>query len=143
MKLYTMVGLPGAGKSTFTKAHADCAIICPDEIRAELYGDASIQGDGAKVFAIAFARINAALANGYDVIFDATNITRKARKTVFVKVKNVEHIAVFVNTPLNVCLARNAKRDRKVPNNIIYGMAKKMVAPSVDEGFSKIIQINA
>ena len=137
--VYTMVGLPGAGKSTYVNAHKDtCEVVCPDEIRAELYGDSAIQGDGKKVFDIAFARINEAVKNGKDVIFDATNVTKRARKNVINRVPNACHVAVFVNTPVEVCKARNQQRARHVPETVIDNMANKMTAPTIEEGFEKV-----
>ena len=38
-----LIGLPGAGKSTYAPNGAKR--ICPDEIRKQLYGDISVQGD--------------------------------------------------------------------------------------------------
>lgn len=137
--VYTMVGLPGAGKSTYVNMHKNtCKVVCPDEIRAELYGDSAIQGDGKKVFNIAFAQINEAVKNGKDVIFDATNITKKARKTIMNRVPNVCHVAIFINTSIEECKARNQQRVRHVPEIVIDNMANKMSIPTAAEGFVKV-----
>ena len=73
------------------------------------------------------------------MIFDATNVNRKARKNIFKKVPYGDKIAVFVNTPIEICKARNTQRDRKVDNTIIDHMAAKLIAPTMDEGWKKII----
>lgn len=78
--LYTLVGLPACGKSTYCMNNNDCVIISTDAIRKELYGDESAQTNNAKVYHIAHERIALALASGKNVIFDATNINKKARK---------------------------------------------------------------
>lgn len=135
--LYTMVGLPGSGKSTFTKNHTECVIVSTDAIRAELFGFEECQENGSLVFEIAFKRIRKALAQGCDVIFDATNVSRKARKSVFQF--NAKHIAVFVNTDVEECKKRNTQRERKVPKFVIDRMASRLVAPTIEEGFEKII----
>lgn len=137
MKLYTMVGLPGSGKSTFAKDHAECVVVSTDEIRAELFGSEECQENGSKVFAVAFARISKALAEGNDVIFDATNVSRKARKSVFQF--DAEHIAVYVSTDAEECKRRNAQRERKVPECVIDRMASRLVVPTVTEGFEKVL----
>lgn len=137
--LYTMVGLPASGKSTFTNNHKECVIVSTDEIRTELFGSAEEQKDSNKVFTIAFNRIRKAIDDNKDVIFDATNVTKKNRKNVLRRFKNVEHVAVFLNINKEICKERNSKRERKVPEFVIDRMAEKLEIPTIAEGFNKVL----
>lgn len=139
-KLYTMVGIPGSGKSTIANQIPNAVVISSDAIRKELYGAEEIQGNGKQVFDLVYKRIGEELAKGNDVVFDATNLTPWARKAVFRF--PAERIAVFVNTPLDVCLERNAARERKVPEEVIYRMYDNLIYPSKTEGFKTIITIS-
>ena len=49
--------------------------------------------------------------------------------------------AVFFDVPLEVCMERNRKRHRMVPEDVMQRMAQKLRPPSFDEGFSKIIVV--
>lgn len=142
MKVYIMVGIPGSGKSTIAEKLTG-KLISTDAIREELYGDAAVQGNGAKVFAIAYDRARQILANGEDVIFDATNTSKKARKAVMKETPDAEHIAIFVNTPYEECVRRNQNRERVVPEFVLERMKKNLVPPTVEEGFSEVISIKA
>ena len=140
--LYVMIGVPGSGKSTFVKDHPEIDVVCPDEIRQELFGDAENQEQGNKVFQIAFNRARKLLDAGQDVIFDSTNVRRKYRKDYFKKFPDVSKVAVFVNTSIDECKRRNAGRDRKVPDEVITRMAKNLNPPTYDEGWQEIIEIS-
>ena len=140
-KLYTMVGIPGSGKSTIANQIPNAVVICPDSIRKELYGSEEIQGDGKRVFDLAYKRIGEELAKGNDVVFDATNTTPRARKAVFRF--SAEHIAVYVRTNLDTCLIRNAARLRTVPKEVIFKMNGRLIPPSKLEGFKTIIIIDS
>lgn len=138
--LYTMVGLPGAGKSTFAKAHPECVVISTDAIRAEMFGSEDCQENGNDVFAEAHRRVTKALQDGHDVIIDATNVTRKARKQ-WLK-HTARHVAVYVATDVEECKRRNAQRDRHVPTEVIDGMAQRLTIPTAgEEGFDEVIII--
>lgn len=139
-KLYTMIGIPGSGKSTIANQIPNAVIISSDAICKELYGAEEIQGNGKQVFDLVYKRIGEELAKGNDVVFDATNLTPWARKAVFRF--SAEHIAVFVNTSLDDCLERNAARERKVPEEVIYRMYYSLTCPSKTEGFKTIITIS-
>lgn len=142
MILYTMIGLPGSGKSTFAFDHPECVVVSTDAIRAELFGDESKQKNGKLVFDIAYTRLAQAVEAGQDAIFDATNLRRKYRKKIFQMFPKAYHVAVFVNTPIEICKERNAKRDRVVPEMVIDRMASNLNVPTIAEGFKKIIEIS-
>lgn len=140
-KLYTMVGIPGSGKSTIANQIPNAVVISSDAIRKELYGAEEIQGNGKQVFDLVYKRIGEELAKRNDVVFDATNLTPKARKAVFRF--SAEHIAVYVRTNLDTCLTRNSARFRTVPKEIIFKMNGRLVPPSKLEGFKTIIIIDS
>lgn len=138
--LYTLVGLPASGKSTFCKSHPECVYVSSDAIRKELYGDEATQGNASDVFAIAHERIDYYLTLGYNVIFDATNTTRKSRKQALAH--KAYHIAVYFDIPVSVCKARNAKRDRVVPDFVYDNMIKYMSKPTKYEGFNDVLVVH-
>ena len=76
-----LIGIPASGKSTFAKNfasfHKGYKIVSTDDIRWKLFGNPSIQGNPKMIFAIAYKDIMSYLDKGSNVIFDATNISRK------------------------------------------------------------------
>ncbi len=49
--------------------------------------------------------------------------------------------AVFFDVPLEVCMERNLRRARVVPEDVMRRMAAKLRPPSFEEGFSKVIVV--
>ena len=83
--IFTMlVGIPGAGKSTWAKKNinTNTRYFSSDEIRKELYGDENFQGDPAEVFSVMQRRTVESLKSGFNVIYDATNVSRKNRRGI-------------------------------------------------------------
>ena len=138
--LIVLCGIPASGKTSFTHwgFEKDVKVISTDKIRGELFGDESIQRNPRLVFDTAYNRIANALQKNENVIFDATNLTIKDRKEIFKRFSPNVHeiIAVYFNTPLEVCLERNAKRERKVPEDVIRRMHDRIQEPTTEEGFS-------
>lgn len=134
--IYTLVGLPASGKSTFTKTLKNCVVVSSDEIREQLFGSAECQDNPKLVFDTARKRIAEALKNNKNVIFDATNINHKARKLTL----NFDayQVAIFFTTSAEECKKRNAQRERHVPESVIDRMADRLIAPTIGEGFDEI-----
>lgn len=80
--LTVLVGLPACGKSYYANKYKDkkkIKIVSSDSIRKELYGKEEEQGDPSKVFKIMYERTLTYLRDGFNVIYDATNINMKKR----------------------------------------------------------------
>lgn len=141
--LYVAIGIPGSGKTTSKPCNTWS--VCPDNIRAYFYGDASIQGDGKKVFSIAYNSAQRLLADGKDVYFDATNTTKYTRQLLLKKLKPYASkcVALYFNIPIDVCKRRNAHRSRVVPEHVIDRMYKQLSfnPPTIEEGFDDIIEV--
>lgn len=141
--LRIMIGIPGSGKTTFCKEHVavnpEAVHISSDKIREELWGDAAVQGDNHQVFALMHQRVLEALNNGHDVLYDATNVTRKDRASIisicpaFAKVE-----AHIVWAPIEECIKRDAVRERSVGKAVIDKFLKRFQAPFWDEKFTDI-----
>lgn len=142
--VYVLVGCPACGKSTFAKSfNNDTIVISSDAIREELYGDEAIQGNGNEVFGLYYDRAIAAIEDGHNVILDATNVTRKARKNIFSTLgkSNIDckFVAICFEKELDVLLKQNAGRERKVPKEVIERMYNNYMRPVEQEGFDKIV----
>lgn len=146
--LFVSVGIPGCGKSTYgerfkRELNGNVCIVCPDSVREHLYGDASIQGDGEKVFSIVYDLAENALERGETVYFDATNTTVFSRRRLLQRLSCYagECVAVYFNVPLEVCKRRNAQRSRVVPDSVIDRMHNKLTKPTKNEGFSCVLEV--
>lgn len=141
--LIILCGIPGSGKSTYAKDYiernANSIHLSSDAIRKELYGDENIQGNPGDVFSLMQKRAIEALNNGYDVLYDATNITRKDRSGIIgVCPKFAKIECHIIWAPIEVCIERDSARDRTVGKEVIDRMLKRFQAPFVDEGIDNI-----
>jgi len=143
MRLYVTVGLPGSGKSTWLERNGKPAL-ASDAIRAVITGDAANQRQNRLVFAtlrkLAEARLSAGCAETW---IDSTALTPGERR-VWIRLAEMngcEVEAVFFDTPVEVCRARNAARERKVPEDALDRMAARLVRPALSEGFDKVTVI--
>ena len=136
-----LVGIPGSGKSTFAKTMITkyAKHITSDGIRKELWGDESSQQDNNKVFSVMHERTIEALKNGFDVIYDATNINRKDRKYILDKIPAyVAKHCIIVWAPFHECIYRDRQRERTVGKEVIDRILRRFEAPFYDEGFELI-----
>lgn len=138
-----LVGLPGAGKSTWL-AQQGIQAISTDQIRAILSDDATNQNIHARVFATARYLLRQRLAIGRPVSYlDATHLTPAERKP-YVEIARrcgCEIEALFFDTPVEECVRRNSARDRVVPPDVIHTMFQKLRIPELSEGFNRINSI--
>jgi predicted kinase len=76
---------------------------------------------------------------------DATHLTRKERKPYLQLAKKYgyEAQAIFLDVPLEVCQRRNRRRKRRVPEDVMERMARRLVPPTREEGFMRITVVRA
>jgi predicted kinase len=74
---------------------------------------------------------------------DATNLSPHERKQWIKMAKGFgyEVQAVFFDVPVEVCMDRNRRRERVVPDEVMQRMASKLKPPTFNEGFSKIVVV--
>ena len=138
IKLILLCGIPGSGKTTYAEKyieeHPNTTHISSDQIRAELWGNESTQGDNNEVFSLMQSRTIEALNNGLSVVYDCTNITRKDRSYIIAlcpKFVKIECHVVWA--PIETCIERDAARERTVGKEVIDRMIKRFQAPYYDE----------
>ncbi len=132
--------MPGSGKSTFLD-HLGVSALSSDATRALLIDDPTNQTIHHRVFATLRYLLRQRLELRRPVTYiDATNLTRKDRrpyvKTAELYDADIE--AIFFDTPLEICMKRNAARNRVVPEEAIRDMAARLQPPALDEGLSRI-----
>lgn len=146
-KLMLMCGIPGSGKTTIAKKMINNSIkyISRDEIRFLMLGEKDNYFSKEKeVFEEYMNQINNALRNGYDVIADATHLSKGSRAKVLnrLAVKPDTVIVACVCVSLETALERNSKRAglAKVPESQIRRMARSIELPSYEEGIDYVFR---
>jgi predicted kinase len=139
------IGIPGSGKSTWANAQ-EATVLSSDAIRLMLSGDEANQTIHGKVFGTMRYLLRQRLELGQPVtIVDATNLRRRDRKPFVALAKKfgAELEAVVFDTPVAEAKARNRKRARQVPDEVIEALAGRLQFPTEAEGFRRIRTISA
>ena len=144
--LIVLCGIPGSGKTHYAKQllkdtyYINKIIhLSSDDIRNELYGDESTQGDPSEVFSLMQKRAVEALNNGLSVIYDSTAMTRKDRSGIITACPKFARIQCnIIWAPIETCIERDAARERSVGKEVIDRMLKRFQAPYFEEGINEI-----
>ena len=137
------IGLPGSGKTTWFKRRG-VTPLSSDMLRTILFDSITEQRYQGLVFStlrsLLRARLIAKMPWNY---VDATNLSPHERRQWIKMARGFgfEVQAVFFDVPLELCIQRNAKRERQVPEEVMRQMASKLKPPTFKEGFSKIVVV--
>ena len=137
------IGLPGSGKSSWFKRH-NIIPLSSDLIRGLLFDDPTEQRYQDLVFSSLRSLLRSRLIAGRPMNYiDATNLSPRERHSWIKMAREYgyEAHAVFFDVPADVCIERNRKRSRNVPDDVMQRMAQKLRPPKFEEGFAKIIVV--
>jgi hypothetical protein len=132
-ELVILIGLPGAGKSTFfeqrfSRTHYHSS---KDDLRRRRLPV------GRQL-----ALVQGPLAAQQSVVIDDTNLTREHRAAWIAEGQRLgaRVVAYFLDCPVGDCIARNRERAgrARIPDPGIFASAKRLQPPSLDEGFDEI-----
>jgi len=146
-KFIMPVGIPGCGKTNYCKAYKaenpNSIHLSSDEIRMAITNNNPkyTKDETNFVFKLMSDEALKALNNGNDVLYDATNLTRKSRRMIIERLpKYCEVIAIVFAPKIEECIERDSQRDglTKVGSDVIDKMVRRFQVPYYDEGFTII-----
>jgi polynucleotide kinase-phosphatase len=113
LSLVVLVGVTGSGKSTFARAHfRPTEVISSDLCRGLVADDENDQAATRDAFDVLHYIAGKRLAGGRLTVVDATNVQADARRSLvaLAREQDVLPVAIVLDLPESVCLARNAGR---------------------------------
>jgi predicted kinase len=133
-----LVGLPGAGKSTFFHSRFPTYTHVSKDTFPRHARDKQALQDAA---------IRASLAAGASVVVDNTNVTPADRAAIIAIAREfgARIVGYYLEVSTREAVARNERRQgrAKVPKVAIFTCAKKLVLPALEEGFDELFTVNS
>ncbi len=133
MELVIFVGLQASGKSTFFRERFAAT---HEHVSKDLFRN-NKNADRRQA-----QLIEDALGEGRSVVVDNTNPTLEDRRVLIGLggEYGARIVGYYFDASVHECLRRNEAREGKarVPDVAIYATAKKLVAPSIKEGFDEL-----
>lgn len=135
-ELIIFVGVQAAGKTTYHHEHfaATHVHISKDLMPASRNREQRQRQEIAE-----------ALDAGRSVVVDNTNATLYDRAPLIAlgRAHRARVIAYYFEAPVRMAVARNQKREGKarVPNVAIFATQKRLVPPSIEEGFDEVVVV--
>lgn len=132
-ELIIFVGLQGSGKTTYYNRHFAATHV---HVSKDLMPNARNRETKQREL------IAASLAEGKPVVVDNTNPTPDARAPLvaIARQHGASVAAYFFEVPVKTAVARNRQREGKgrVPDVAIFVTARKLKAPTFQEGFDEV-----
>ncbi|MFE2020914.1 polynucleotide kinase-phosphatase [Streptomyces sp. NPDC059499] len=146
LSLVVLIGASGSGKSTFARTHfKPTEIVSSDFCRGLVADDENDQSASRDAFDVLHYIAGKRLAAGRLTVVDATNVQAESRKQLvqLAREHDVLPIAIVLDLPEEVCLARNAKRpDRAdMPRHVVQRHRRELrrsLRGLEREGFRKV-----
>ena len=133
VEVVILVGLPGAGKSTFARATFPAHVHISKDAFPPSASNKQARQDAA---------LRAALGAGRAVLIDNTNVTPADRAAIITIAREygARVVGYYLDVSTREAVARNEKREgrAKVPKVAIFTSAKRLVPPALAEGFDEL-----
>ena len=153
-KCYQLVGVPGAGKSTWIKDQIWALGLTVVSTDAFVEDYARAQGKTySEVFTeymptavgLMAEQVVRARTLGHDIIWDQTSTTIASRTRKFNMLPDYEHIAVVFATPepAELVMRLDSRYDsgKIIPDQVVQDMINNWEEPTLEEGFEEIWRV--
>ena len=144
--LVVLIGPSGSGKTTWAHANfRENEVLSSDELRAMVGIDEDDQRASTKAFEILDIALDERLARGLTTVVDSTGLSDESRIDWVARAHaaGVPAYAAVMRAPVDVCLERNARRDRPLPKSVITKQASRfnvVVEQLADEKFDGVVE---
>jgi protein phosphatase len=130
LSLVVLIGTSGSGKSTFARKHFKATeVLSSDTARGWVSDDESSLDATNDAFEVLHFLAQKRLARGLTTVIDATNVQPEARRPLVEMARrfHVLPVAIVLDVPENLCLARNAERpDRQFGPHVVRNQARDL-----------------
>lgn len=146
--LVVLVGPQGCGKSSFARRwFRETQVVSSDECRRLVSDDAANQEVSREAFAVFYTLLRARLTHGRTTVADATNLTGWARQRLrqIAVARGRPMVAIAFDAPLETCLARQSRRERQVPLDVVqrsHESFREALACLPHEGYERIYVVH-